>query len=120
MGALNCPFFRWAANAVTNLVPSTAAANYNTLELVEQFIATKFEECKITQVQIDVKPTYPGYSLIPNQLDFELTWDEGGKTHKDVITIKPDSFARIGAQTHKAIDCLRNADELVANTSPTI
>ncbi len=64
------------------LVPSTAAANYNTLEAVENYIKNKLIDEETDKVDIEVEPIYSGDCLIPCMLHYRLSWiGDNGKQH---------------------------------------
>ena len=90
-----------------NLIPGTAASNYNTLEVVEQFIAKKLLTKKVLSIDINVEPTYRGESLIPDELAFQLTWDELSRRYSETIRINPRSYQRITRSMQSSIALLR-------------
>lgn len=96
-----------------NLVPTTAAANYNTLEAVELFIKNKLMNtvAKVEEIRIKVTPTYVGENLIPQSLIYNLRWSEteNGVTiaHNDRFYINPQSHMRLTKSMHQAIDVVR-------------
>ena len=90
-----------------NLIPGTAASNYNTLEVVEQFIAKKLLTKMVLSIDINVEPTYRGESLIPDELAFELTWEESSRRYFETIRINPRSYQRFTRSMHSAIALLR-------------
>ncbi|KTC66859.1 hypothetical protein Lbir_3161 [Legionella birminghamensis] len=61
-----------------NIVPATAAANYNILETVENDIAKKLKKqgAHISSIEIEVIPYYSGRSRIPRLLKYILCWTE--------------------------------------------
>lgn len=98
-----------------NLAPSTAAANYNTLELVELPIAEKLANDRVSSIDIEVSPYYgeDNESFIPDLLLFCLTWQspKDGDTHFEEIAINPRSYQRVTSSMHRSIAKLRTMDE---------
>lgn len=88
-------FFLGGQQSVTNLAPTTAAANYNTLEIVEEFIANKLVRDKVALVDIDVSLSYCDKSDIPANICFNLSWNEFDASFSEVININPRSHYRI-------------------------
>lgn len=107
-----------------NLVPSTAAANYNTLEAIELFIKKKLTQSETSQIHITVEPIYSGQSLIPDVLIYTLTWKEErleqpNQDFREIFHINPQSYQRITKSMHQAIEVLRNErDERDENSTP--
>ncbi|CAM2820627.1 hypothetical protein [Legionella worsleiensis] len=97
---------------ITNLVPSTDAANYNTLEAIELFIRNKLINEDTDEIRINVKPEYVDDSHIPNMLVYTLSWVENyGKKHEQVFYINPQSYERITKKMHSTIDVLRENNQ---------
>jgi hypothetical protein len=97
---------------IINLVPSTAEANYNTLEAIELFIRKKLIEEAVDQVQIKVTPKYSGESLIPDLLIYNLDWKEqnllgAAQEVNEVFFINPQSYQRITKSMHESIAVVR-------------
>lgn len=97
---------------IINLVPSTAEANYNTLEAIELFIRKKLVEESTDRIHIKVTPKYSGQSLIPDLLVYSLDWKEqnilgAAQEFNEVFFINPQSYQRITKSMHKTIDVVR-------------
>lgn len=101
-----------------NLVPSTAAANYNTLKVVELFVKNKLESEDSEEIHIHVAPHYSGESLIPDLLVYTLKWKEmnAGQQQEfnEKFYINPQSYERISQRMQQSIETLRQAGK----TSP--
>jgi hypothetical protein len=92
----------------TNLGPATAASNYNTLELVEEFIAKKLSEDNVSSIGIHVELKYSGESLIADEIIFRLNWiDNDNKSGTEMSHINPRSHQRFSQSFYDAIDLLR-------------
>lgn len=97
---------------IINLVPSTAEANYNTLEAVELFMRNKLLNKDTDQIHIYVKPIYSGESLIPDTVVYSLNWTESNgngasQECSEVFYINPQSHHRLTKSMHQSIDLLR-------------
>jgi hypothetical protein len=95
-----------------NLVPSTAAANYNTLKMVERFIKQTLENKRTDRMHISVDPIFKGEALIPDSLVYTLTWNEkktNGEMikHQHVYYINPPSYERVTRVMKESILMLR-------------
>ena len=93
-----------------NLVPSSAAANYNTLEAIELYTMDLIETDKTDSVHISVTPNYTGDVLLANLLTFTLNWTEKGsslKNHNEIFYITPQSTSRITQSMHQSIKLMR-------------
>lgn len=94
-----------------NLVPTTAAANYNTLEAVELFIKNKLMNTETEEIRIKVTPTYIGDNLIPQSLIYQLRWSESEDGiiigHNERFYINPQSHMRLTKSMHQSIDVVR-------------
>ena len=99
--------FLGGAHSRDNIVPGTAVSNYNTLQLVEEFIARKLVNDCVLSINIQVDPSFSGVSLIPDELQFHLSWEEKGKHHSETITINPRSYQRATALMQSSIGILR-------------
>jgi hypothetical protein len=94
---------------VINLVPSTAAANYNTLEAIENFIKNKLIDEDTDKINIEVEPVYSSESLIPDMLNYTLSWTGNyGQKCNEIFYINPQSYQRITKSAHDTIKVLRN------------
>lgn len=94
---------------VINLVPSTAAANYNTLEAIENFIKNKLIDEDTDKIDIEVEPVYSGESLIPDMLNYTLSWTGNyGQKCNEIFYINPQSYQRISKSAHDTIKVLRS------------
>ncbi len=110
-------YFLGGAQDYVNLIPATAAANYNTLEAIELFIQKQLIQKKTDQIKIKVDPKYSGESLIPDMLVYTLNWTGiQNKPHEEVFYINPRSYQRITKSMHESIAILRNEGE--ENTPP--
>ncbi|KTD61066.1 hypothetical protein Lsha_1313 [Legionella shakespearei DSM 23087] len=97
---------------IINVVPSTAEANYNTLEAIELFIRKKLVEEAADQIHIKVTPQYSGESLIPDLLIYNLNWKEqnvpgAALEFNEVFYINPQSYQRITKSMHESIAVVR-------------
>ncbi len=99
--------FLGGAHSRDNIVPGTAVSNYNTLQLVEEFIARKLINDCVLSINIQVNPSYSGASLIPDELQFYLSWEEEGKHCSETITINPRSYQLVSAAMRGSIEMLR-------------
>ncbi|ARG98476.1 DNA/RNA non-specific endonuclease [Legionella micdadei] len=102
-----------------NLIPATAAANYNILEVVENFIAEKMlnqvKEDRISEIAVTVTPYYSteSQSDIPDLLIFELNWQSpNGLNFAEKIEINPRSYQRVTGTMHRSIAVFRKIEEL--------
>lgn len=105
-----------------NLVPSTSAANYNTLEAIELFIREKLVDKKTEQIHIRVVPTYSDENIIPDSLIYNLDWHENQKQCTEVFYINPQSHLRTTKSMYKSFEILRKTrtEEMeVEDPSPT-
>lgn len=91
-----------------NIIPATAASNYNTLEIIEQFVECKLTNDRVSSIDINVIPTYSNNSFIPDQVQFNLRWQEGKIQHDEAIIINPRSHQRITASMRSVIAFLRD------------
>jgi hypothetical protein len=105
-----------------NLIPGTSASNYNTLEVVEQFVASKLINGDVLSVAIRVTPMFSREALIPDELRFDLAWDEAGHHFKETIRINPRSHRRESPATLATIGLFRGASRSLSfreGSSPT-
>ncbi|MCL9683220.1 hypothetical protein [Legionella maioricensis] len=98
------------------VVPSTAEANYNTLEAIELFVRHKLLNKDTDKIHIYVKPIYSGESLIPDVLVYKLNWSETNKKGetiqcKELFYIGPQSHYRLTKSMHQSIGLLRDTRE---------
>ncbi|BCA94044.1 hypothetical protein TUM19329_04050 [Legionella antarctica] len=106
---------------VINLIPSTAEANYNTLEAIELFIKDKLMDEITDQIHIHVQPIYSEERLIPDSLVYTLDWiecDLNGEyeKHNEVFFINPQSHFRLTKSMHQSIALLREAGDIASST----
>ena len=95
------------ADEVINLIPSTAAANYNTLKVIELFIKGTLKSEKTEEIHIHVLPRFSGDALIPDQLIYTLKWmDKELGLQTNVYYINPQSYARITSSMQNSIEVL--------------
>ncbi|TAL63873.1 MAG: hypothetical protein EPN84_04380, partial [Legionella sp.] len=101
-------YFLGGAQDTVNLIPSTAAANYNTLEAIELYIRELLVNKKTTEVNIVVEPVYTGESLIPELLIYKLEWDQviAGQTQQfaETFNINPQSHQRFTQSMYESFD----------------
>lgn len=108
-------YFLGGDQDTVNLVPSTAAANYNTLEAIELFIKDKLISKKTAEIKISVEPKFSGDELIPELLIYKLSWKEAAQDYTETFYINPQSYQRITQSMHKSIAVLRDEPP---NTTP--
>ncbi|WP_131783561.1 DNA/RNA non-specific endonuclease [Legionella gresilensis] len=104
-------------HSADHLFPATAASNYSTLLVVENFIIEKLSEERefpIEQINIKVTPVYSQNSeiLIPEVINFELTWEELNSdlevvSKKEIITISTRSELKLTQGARAAINSMR-------------
>lgn len=94
--------------ALVNLIPSTAAANYNTLEAIELFIRDKLHEKETDKVHMKITPIYSGTELIPESLVYDLNWMEMNVCRTERFHIIPKSYTRLTKSMHQSINILRS------------
>lgn len=107
---------------IINVIPSTAAANYNTLELAELYIKQKLVDKVTDQIHILVTPVYSRESHIPDLLIYKLTWSEKNNTdelvqHQEIFNITPQSHQRVTKSMHQSVRILR---EQTSRTCPVL
>lgn len=95
-----------------NLIPSSAAANYNTLELVERYIIDLIETDKTDSVHVRVTPQHVGNTVLSNVLTYSLKWTDKStsKDHNETHYITPLSTSRVTYSMHKKIKFLRDEE----------
>ena len=107
-------YFLGGPHDTPNMVPSTDAANYNTLEAIEQFIRAKLASKETAEITINVIPSYSGEALIPDLLTYGLTWSETDntsgqeKTCSETFYINPQSYQRLTKSILDSIETVRN------------
>lgn len=114
--------FLGGKHTAQNIVPTTARANYNTLNTIEFFISEKLSSTQnpIPYIDVEVTTRYgDDTSLVPAELIYKLTWKEKGEDQEDSYHIKPDSttdyrqmFQAFAALRGKQVDADENNDEL--------
>ncbi len=110
------------AKEIINLVPSTAAANYNTLEAVELFIREQLLSEKTDKISIRVTPVYSGECLIPDLLKYDLKWAETNfrgvvlNCHEQFY-INPKSYSRLTKSVHESIAVVRGERAQISASS---
>lgn len=102
-------YFLGGAQARENIVAGTAASNYNTLELVEQFIAEKLTKDRVPSIHIQVSPNFSHALLIPNELVFDLAWEDADQQFKETIRINPRSYRREAKSMLATVGLFREA-----------
>lgn len=92
-----------------NLVPSTAAANYNTLNCVENYILQKLVDGKIPRIELQVIPEYIDEEMIPNKITYKISYvDHNGKKEEDSFFIYPQSDTMFSEKSQNTIDVTRD------------
>ncbi|MBA2709274.1 MAG: DNA/RNA non-specific endonuclease [Tatlockia sp.] len=106
-------YFLGGKHTEEEIIPGTAASNYNTLELVENFIALQLTEQGIDSVDIQVQPCYSNDSLIPDELIFHLSWHTPGSNVScfEKIHINPRSYQRVTGSMHKSVELMRESNK---------
>ncbi len=110
-------FFLGGIQDNSNLVASTASANFNTLEIVELFVREKLSNEPIEHISIKVTPEFLKESTIPAALIYNLEWESKDQEdqlmkHKHTYVIKPTSYERIDHTSLKMLNEIRNVGEL--------
>lgn len=102
-----------------NLIPSTAEANYNTLEAIEQYVNDKLVANETKEILIVVEPVYSGEELIPRMLVYTMTWKDKDtdELRKETCYIDPGSNKRITKEMHQSINYLRSNNSFPASSS---
>lgn len=113
-------YFLGGVHEPTNLIPSTAAANYNTLEAIELYIQKELLSKKTNQIKISVTPQYNGESNIPDVLTYTLDWTIKSGPRSETFYIRPKSYQRITKTQHESIDILREEAENSQRTQSVI
>lgn len=102
-----------------NLVPASAASNYNTLEAVERFIEQKLKDKITSVIRVRVEPLYEGEALIPSRLDYILNWKEEDVLKQEYFYIYPQSFHRLTKSMHQSFNVLRQEGASSTTSSDT-
>ncbi|WP_419420046.1 hypothetical protein ACNVED_01750 [Legionella sp. D16C41] len=106
-----------------HLLPTTAAANYNTLNLVERFIVEKLTEERkypVQKIKVKVVPVYGNdKSIIPKLLTFELKWEEKKSDltileKTETIIINARSYQQVTTKMRQTVDFIRKQDSFTA------
>lgn len=101
---------------IINLIPSTSASNYNTLETIELFIRKKLLDEDTDKIHITVTPLYNGDLVIPDMLTYSLSWVENyNQEHTQIFYISPQSYERITKSMHSSIDVLREHGKTISD-----
>jgi hypothetical protein len=95
-----------------NIVPGTAAANYNTLATVELPLRNKLIKGNTDAIRIEATPNYEDGFLIPQTINYLLTWEEKDvhgtlTSHYNEFTISPQSHLRYTKPMHESFEILR-------------
>lgn len=115
-------YFLGGIHSKENLVPTSAAANYNILDTVEHFIADKIlnkdRAERVGEIRLEVTPYYAPENKgdIPDLLYFNLNWISPHHSDvrlKETIEIKPDSFRRFTSSMQKSFSVFRKVEEEV-------
>jgi len=82
-----------------NLVPTTASANYNTLDAIERLIPIRLRSSQNPVDYVDIKATIryddeDKDSLIPVEIIYELSWEEQSVPHTETHYIKTTTTTR--------------------------
>lgn len=106
--------FLGGEQGVDNLIPATAAANYNTLEVIELRVKELLTGNYTQEVTIHVEPKYSGDSLIPDSLIYSFRWEQTNNAglvtpFSETHIISPQSHERITKSQHEAINIIREA-----------
>ncbi|WP_058494985.1 hypothetical protein [Legionella drozanskii] len=113
-------YFLGGIHSKENLAPTTAAANYNILDTVENFIADKIlnkdKEERVGELRLEVTPYYAPENKghIPDLLYFNLNWTSPKHPNvylKETIEIKPSSFRRFTDRMQKSFSVFRKVEE---------
>jgi hypothetical protein len=116
-------YFLGGQHQMENLTPTTAAANYNILDIVENFIAKKLINDKVLSIDIVVHPFYSDDSNIPARLIFTLSWEDNNLQCHEEIFINPRSLERINKAMLNTINWVRETSggllDLVSNGNLT-
>lgn len=94
-----------------NLIAGTAASNYNTLQIVEHFIANKLISQEVHHFTLRAEPIFSDDSFIPTELIFTISWIKDEQHHAEEIRINPRSHQSISASMRESIALLRNPPE---------
>lgn len=110
-------------HSVKNLIPTTAAANYNMLKIFEKYVAKRLTEGKANSldcIQITAIPKYEenSDSLIPIELKLNLSWEDrdslgNSKKIAETITINTRSYRTMTDSMVQAISFARHDLELM-------
>jgi hypothetical protein len=106
-----------------NLVPATAAANYNILEAIELFIKKKLIEKETDQIKIKANPQFNGDALIPDMLIYTLNWNELNSENNIVsceeqFNISLQSHQRFTKSMHLSFTSLRQTQTQLLQDMP--
>lgn len=98
-----------------NLTPTTAASNYETLNLIERFIADQLNRATTKNIHIKVVPHYQAHAVIADALVYTLKWQEtgaDGQTHnqRETIIVRPMSHTSSTFNEKKTFVYLRTQD----------
>ncbi|STX27790.1 Uncharacterised protein [Legionella beliardensis] len=104
-------------HTAAHLMPATAASNYDTLNLIENFIIDKLTEKRahsIDHIRVKVTPVYSSDSeaIIPEVIQFELDWEEIDNKQEltqqsELVFISPRSYQQLTTGARTAIHTLR-------------
>lgn len=115
--------FLGGQHSVRNLIPTTAAANYNMLKIFERYVAKRLTEDNANSpdcIQITAIPKYEenSDSLIPIELKLNLSWEDkdtegNSKKIAETITINTRSYRTMTDTMVQAISFARDDLELM-------
>lgn len=83
-----------------NLCPTTAAANYNTLDLIEKHVTQMLITHVTDYVDIDVIPVYQKAEFIPLEIKYHLTWLEKDENQQPIE--KQETY-HINTRSHRRV-----------------
>lgn len=115
--------FLGGQHSVRNLIPTTAAANYNMLKIFEKYVAKRLTEGNANSLDCIHITAIPKYeensdSLIPIELKLNLSWEETdtegtSKKISETITINTRSYRTMTDTMVQAISFARHDLELM-------
>jgi len=91
-----------------NIVPSTANANYNCLDLIERPIRELLLEKKTEKVHVTAKLIFESNKMIPSNIHYLLSWRQKGTLFEEEIRINPRSYDRIPLAERYSIRMMRD------------
>ena len=112
--------FLGGADSVENLIPGTAASNYETLGRIERFIAQKLMDGLTEVVHVTVTPLYQDNAFIADELTYTLKWKEKNTLGEcmercETHAIRPRSYQRITRLEEKMLEHMRQIDSAASS-----